>query len=123
MYSQTTTHMKTPKNINIKAFWKGTIMADINFKPSLFSKIESQLKYNFFAGYTDKELPYEIQKAVNYLDHNESMYALEASLKGHYTAPGQRQQIIDMCLINELVKRGIRNNDDNFGLMIMKSYK
>lgn len=99
--------------VNIKAFWKGSVLADITYTKSEFKKAKEQLDKDFFE-HCDNSA-----EAIEYLDSCEQELFIQYSKRGKYEI-SSRDMAIHMLMINSLVKRGLRPNDDNYGLMIMK---
>jgi hypothetical protein len=112
--------MNKSKSANVKSFWNGTIMSDLNFKPDMWRNIQKELQKDFFSMFSGDELDSHIQIVIDMLDHNEKIFFNQYSKNGTYSI-SNRDMVQNMLLINELVKRGIRPNDNNYGLMIMFS--
>ncbi len=113
--------MNKSKSANVKAFWNGTIMSDLNFKPDMWLNIQEELNKDFFGMLTNEiHLRTHIQIVIDMLDNNEKIFFDEYSKTGTYSI-SNRDMVQNMLLINELVKRGIRPNNDSYGLMIMIS--
>lgn len=100
--------------INIKAFWNGSVLSDMNLNENEWGKIQKQLNEDFFKNETNWD------EMIEHLDKYESDIDLEYKKNGKYEINSMDNAINLLC-INEIVKRGIRPNDDKYGLLIMKS--
>jgi hypothetical protein len=103
------------KKVNIKSFWNGTIMSDLTFTIEQYNKIvQKQLASDYFLGCDN------INEFIEIMDHNEKCFAQEYAEKSYYEVGDNATQIIHMLGINSIVKRGIRPNDDKFGVITLK---
>jgi len=103
------------KKINIKAFWKGTIVADLTFTEKQYEVVQKQLKQDFFSGCDN------IDEFIEIMNHNEKCFAYEYSKKGFYEIGDLRTQTLYMLGVNSIVRKGLRPNDNNYGLVRMIS--
>jgi hypothetical protein len=99
--------------VNIKAFWNGSILSDMTLTKSEFKEVRKQLSKDFF------EHVDNTAESIEYLDQKENELFLEYSKHGKYEI-SSRDMALHMLMINSLVKRGLRPNDDKYGLMIMQ---
>ena len=76
-------------------------------------KAVKQLEKDFFTGCDN------LEEFIETLDNNEEFYANEYRKKGSYNIT-RREMVIHMLGINTIVRRGIKPNDNNYGLVIMK---
>jgi hypothetical protein len=104
------------KVTQFNAFWKGSIMTDLTLPATRTDGVLKALAEDFFACYSKEEFDGEIANIINYLDGKESDYHRTYQATGNYCLGNVDKQIQDMLLINELVKRGIRPNDNFYGI-------
>jgi hypothetical protein len=104
------------KKVNIKSFWNGTIMSDLTFTIEQYNKIvQEELTKDFFKGCDNI-----IDEFIEVMNHKEECFAQEYAQKSHYEVGDMKTQMIHMLGINSIVKRGIRPNDDKFGVITLK---
>lgn len=101
--------------INIKAFWNGSVLSDMDFNEKQWIKIQKQSS-DLFKTTTNWE------EVIEHLDAYESDLYLEYKKNGKYEI-SQTDMALNLLSINEIVKKGLRPNDDKYGLLIMKTYK
>ncbi len=102
------------KKVNIKTFWNGTVVSDLEFTAKQYKLVQKQLSMDFFKGADN------INEFIEVMDHNEEVFAQDYSKKGSYDVGDKSTQIVTMLGINTIVKKGIRPNDDKYGIIIMK---
>jgi hypothetical protein len=102
------------KKVNIKSFWNGTIMSDLTFTIEQYKLVQKQLAMDFFQGCDN------IDEFIEIMNHNEQCFTQEYAQKSYYEVGDNATQIIHMLGINSVVKRGIRPNDDKFGVITLK---
>lgn len=101
--------------INVKSFWKGTIMYDMDMNQSQYDELDKYLNMPFIK---DEHLS-DIDDWKERLDNLESHYYIQQTEKGFYEFD-HKESITSLLMINEMVKRKIIENDDMFGLLIAK---
>jgi hypothetical protein len=106
------------KVTNFKAYWNGTVMADYTLPTYMADEFHNYLRQDFFACYTPDEFDEQVDLAIRHLDNREIMYYNKYKNSESYTL-NVKDMTMDMLLINEIVKRGIRPNDDKYGMLIM----
>lgn len=107
------------KVTKFNAFWKGSIMTDLTLPTILADEVCKTLAEDFFACYSKEEFDGEIANIIAYLDDKEADYDRTYKATGSYYLGNTEKQVTDMLLINELVKRGIRPNDNLYGIVTM----
>jgi hypothetical protein len=101
------------KKVNIKSFWNGSVVSDLTFTIEQYKLVQKQLAMDFFQGCDN------IDEFIEVMDHNEQCFAQEYALKGSYEI-SEKEMVTYMLGINSIIKRGIRPNDNNFGLVTLK---
>jgi len=100
------------KKVNVKAFWNGSVMADLTFTQSQFNQVKKQFKQDFFKGCDN------VDEFIDVMNNNEAYYHHLYQKNGYYEI-SQREMVTNMLGINSVVKRGLRPNDDKYGLLFM----
>jgi hypothetical protein len=102
------------KKVNIKSFWNGTIMSDLTLTLAQYKSLQNQLQKDFFAGCDN------VDEFIDVMNHNEKCFEYEYNLKGYYEVGDTKTQTVYMLGINSIVRKGIKPNNDKFGLVISK---
>lgn len=97
---------------NIKSFWNGTVMSDIDMSEEEYDKtVNNFLESEYF--------PKDELEAMVYMNQREEeLY--QSSMKNGYVEMDLNEMFTNMLIINGLVKRGLVENDDKYGLLFMK---
>jgi hypothetical protein len=100
------------KKINVKCFWKGSVMFDMTMTKKEYNNLVVQLQKDFFRDAEDT-----IENAIEVLNWNEASYYEEYQKNGKYFID-DNDMVIYLLMINSLIKRGLAKNDDKTGLLI-----
>jgi hypothetical protein len=104
--------INTMKKVNVKCFWKGSVMFDRTMGINEYAAFLKQLSKDFFKGCEDT-----IPSSIEFLNQTEAEYFSKYQSTGKYELDG-RESAISLLIINSLIKRGIAKNDDMTGLLM-----
>ena len=104
--------IKNMKKINVKCFWKGSVMFDRTMNLNQYAQFLKQLSKDFF-----KDCEDTIPSSIDFLNQKESEYFTEYQSTGKYNVEG-REAVMSLLIINSLIKRGIAKNDNMTGLLM-----
>ena len=102
------------KKVKIYAFWKGTVMCELTFNSREYLSIKTLLKKDYFAGYES-----DIYSYMEGLDRMERTFYEESKKNGHYEII-KEDMLHLMFAINSIVKKGLRPNNNDFGVLLIK---
>lgn len=100
--------------VNIKTFWNGTVISDLNIEDEQFN---NQTLPRLKEVRDDETFRENQQKLIDYYNNLELKYKSEYEKKGEYEI-SNKEMYLNMLIINDMVNEGIIENDNNFGLLI-----
>ena len=115
--------MKFPKTktknqyVRFMTYWNGSVLFLEDMTLQKYNKFSDLLKEGDFFNDTDN-----INEAIDWLNSLEQR-AFDEAAGGSYYTLDWRESVQATLMINSLIKRGIVNNDNKTGFLVVKSNK